>query len=109
MLEKEEKLSALFKKTSKIMCEYEKETTEMVDLLHKTRDEQVQIMEVTSCAWVKNFDVATKSISLHLLIFCFKEIKINNWFLRFIVLVLFQAVLFSIFAFSNLYFNIFYT
>ena len=49
MLEKEEKLSALFKKTSKIMSEYEKETTEMVAKLHKTRDAQVQIMEVTSC------------------------------------------------------------
>ena len=41
MLEKEEKLAALFKKTSKIMSEYEKETEEMVELLHKARDEQV--------------------------------------------------------------------
>ena len=41
MLEKEEKLAALFKKTSKIMSEYEKETGEMVKLLHKSRDEQV--------------------------------------------------------------------
>ena len=41
MLEKEEKLAALFKITSKIMSEYEKETEEMVKQLHKTRDEQV--------------------------------------------------------------------
>ena len=41
MLEKEQKLAALFKKTSKIMSEYEKETGEMVELLHKARDEQV--------------------------------------------------------------------
>ena len=41
MLEKEEKLAALFKKTSKIMSEYEKKTEEMVELLHKARDEQV--------------------------------------------------------------------
>ena len=41
MLKKEQKLAALFKKTSKIMSEYEKETEEMVKLLHKARDEQV--------------------------------------------------------------------
>ena len=41
MLEKEEKLAALFKKTSKIMSEYEKETEELVEQLHKARDEQV--------------------------------------------------------------------
>ena len=41
MLEKEEKLAALFKKTSKIMSEYEKETEEMVKQLQKARDEQV--------------------------------------------------------------------
>ena len=43
MLEKEQKLAALFKKTSKIMSEYEKQTGEMIKLLHKTRDEQVPI------------------------------------------------------------------
>ena len=41
MLEKEQKLAALFKKTSKIMSEYEKETEEMVKQLHRARDEQV--------------------------------------------------------------------
>ena len=41
MLEKEQKLAALFKKTSKIMSEYEKETEEMVQQLHRARDEQV--------------------------------------------------------------------
>ena len=41
MLEKEEKLAALFKKTSKIMSEYEKETEEMVNQLHRAREEQV--------------------------------------------------------------------
>ena len=41
MLKKEEKLAALFKKTSKIMSEYEKETEEMVKQLHEARDEQV--------------------------------------------------------------------
>ena len=43
MLEKEQKLAALFKKTSKIMSEYEKETGEMIEQLHKARDEQVLI------------------------------------------------------------------
>ena len=43
MLEKEEKLAALFKKTSKIMSEYEQGTEEMVKLLHKTRDQQVTV------------------------------------------------------------------
>ena len=41
LLEKEQKLAALFKKTSKIMSEYEDETEEMVKQLHKARDEQV--------------------------------------------------------------------
>ena len=41
MLKKEEKLAALFKKTSKIMSDYEKETEEMIQQLHKARDEQV--------------------------------------------------------------------
>ena len=41
MLKKEQKLADLFKKTSKIMSEYEKETEEMVKQLHKARDEQV--------------------------------------------------------------------
>ena len=41
MLEKEQKLAALFKKTSKIMSEYEKETGELIKQLHKTRDDQV--------------------------------------------------------------------
>ena len=41
MLEKEEKLAALFKKTSKIMAEYENETEEIVEELHKARDKQV--------------------------------------------------------------------
>ena len=41
MLEKEQKLAALFKKTSMFMSEYEKETEEMVEQLHKARDEQV--------------------------------------------------------------------
>ena len=41
MLEKEQKLIALFKKTFKVMSEYEKETEEMVKQLYKARDEQV--------------------------------------------------------------------
>ena len=41
MLEKEQKLTALFQKTSKIMSEYEKKTEEMVKQLYKARDEQV--------------------------------------------------------------------
>ena len=45
MLEKEQKLAALFKKTSKIMSEYEKETGEMIEQLHKTRNEQVLLNE----------------------------------------------------------------
>ena len=43
MLEKEEKLAALFKKTSKIMSDYENETAEMVKLLNKARDKQVSV------------------------------------------------------------------
>ena len=41
MLKKEQKLAALFKKTSKIMSKYEKETEEMVKQLHQAKDEQV--------------------------------------------------------------------
>ena len=41
MLEKEQKLAALFKKTSKFMSEFEKETGEMIEQLHKARDDQV--------------------------------------------------------------------
>ena len=54
MLEKEQKLSAMFKKTSKIMSEYEKETEEMIQQLHKARDEQV-IVCVETLLFAFNF------------------------------------------------------
>ena len=41
MLKKEQKLAALFKKTSKMLSKYEKETGEIVEQLHADRDEQV--------------------------------------------------------------------
>ena len=41
MLKKEQKLAALFKKTSKMLSNYEKETEEIVEQLHADRDEQV--------------------------------------------------------------------
>ena len=41
LVEKEERLAALFKKTSKIMSEHEKETEEIIKQLHKARDKQV--------------------------------------------------------------------
>ena len=55
MLEKEQKLADLFKKTSKIMSEYEKETEEMVKLLHKARDKQV-FVRVKTLSSAFNFD-----------------------------------------------------
>ena len=56
MLEKEQKLAALFKKTSKIMSEYEKETEEMVKQLHRARDEQVFLcVKALSSAFNLNF------------------------------------------------------
>ena len=62
MLEKEQKLADLFKKTSKIMSEYEKETEEMVKQLYKARDEQV-------------FAVLKKFIGFQ---FSFQKLKIKN-------------------------------
>ena len=41
MLKKEKKLAALFKNTSKIMSDYEKETESLVEKLRKARIEQV--------------------------------------------------------------------
>ena len=71
MLEKEQKLAALFKKTSKIMSEYEKETEEMVEQLHKARDEQVFV----DCVLIKNRehrDLFVKlSIQFFMIIFYF--------------------------------------
>ena len=66
MLEKEEKLSALFKKTSKIMSEYEKETTGMVAKLHKTRDEQVQVIKVILCACINYLYTLTNTFFIGL-------------------------------------------
>ena len=41
MLAKEDQLEGLFKLTSKARSVFESKTAEMVELLHKTRDEQV--------------------------------------------------------------------
>ena len=43
VLEKEDKYEKLFKYTSKMYSEFDNKTTEMVELLHKTRDEQVKL------------------------------------------------------------------
>ena len=42
IMEREDILEKLFKCTSKTISEYEKKTTEMIELLHKARDEQVK-------------------------------------------------------------------
>jgi hypothetical protein len=43
MMAKEDKLESLFKLASKAASEYDAKTTEMIQLLHNTRDEQVGI------------------------------------------------------------------
>ena len=43
MMEREDNLEKLFKCTSKTISEYDNKTGEMIELLHKTRDEQVKI------------------------------------------------------------------
>ena len=52
MIQKEEKLSALFKVTSKIISEYEEKTEEMLQTLRSTRDEQV------TCIYIWNPDIS---------------------------------------------------
>ena len=42
-MEREDNLEKLFKCTSKTISEYDNKTGEMIELLHKTRDEQVKI------------------------------------------------------------------
>ena len=42
IMEREDNLEKLFKCTSKTISEYDKNTTEIIELLHKTRDEQVK-------------------------------------------------------------------
>ena len=42
-MEREDNLEKLFKCTSKTISEYDYKTGEMIELLHKTRDEQVKI------------------------------------------------------------------
>ena len=41
-MEREDILEKLFKCTSKTISEYDNNTAEMIELLHKTRDEQVR-------------------------------------------------------------------
>ena len=41
IMEREDNLEKLFKCTSKTISEYDNKTAEMIELLHKTRDEQV--------------------------------------------------------------------
>ena len=43
IMEREDSLEKLFKCTSKTSCEYDNKTAEMIQLLHKTRDEQVKV------------------------------------------------------------------
>ena len=43
IMEREDNLEKLFKCTSKAISEYDNKTAEMIELLHKTRDEQVKI------------------------------------------------------------------
>ena len=42
IMEREDNLEKLFKCTSKTISEYDNMTREMIELLHKTRDEQVK-------------------------------------------------------------------
>jgi len=41
MLDRENKLSGLFKCMTGILCDYDSETRDMIETLHRTRDEQV--------------------------------------------------------------------
>ena len=43
IMAREDNLEKLFKSTSKTISEYDNKTAEMIELLHKTRDEQVSI------------------------------------------------------------------
>ena len=42
IMEREDNLEKLFKCTSKTVSEYDNKTAEMIELLHKTREEQVK-------------------------------------------------------------------
>ena len=44
IMTREDILEKLFKSTSKASSDYDVETVEMIELLHKTRDEQVMII-----------------------------------------------------------------
>ena len=44
MMAKEEKLDKLFKSASKVRSEFDQKTKEMLQLLHKQRDEQVFLL-----------------------------------------------------------------
>jgi len=41
ILDKEDKFQRLMKHMTRVLCEYDNETRNMVETLHKTRDEQV--------------------------------------------------------------------
>ena len=44
IMAREDNLEKLFKSTSKTISEYDNKTAEMIELLHKTRNEQVSII-----------------------------------------------------------------
>ena len=52
IIEREDNLEKLFKSASKICAEYDNGTAEMIEQLHKVRDEQVGNMTLWDLRWV---------------------------------------------------------
>ena len=52
IMEREDNLEKMFKSTSKTCAEYDTKTAEMIEQLHKVRDEQVGNMTLWDLRWV---------------------------------------------------------
>ena len=61
IMEREDNLEKLFKCTSKAISEYDNKTGEMIELLHKTRDEQVK--NRVCLLYIRDEQVHSKSAS----------------------------------------------
>ena len=51
-MEREDILEDLFKRASKTSFEYDNNTAEMIQLLHKTRDEQVNVYSMFAADYI---------------------------------------------------------
>ena len=65
IMEREDNLEKLFKCTSKSISEYDNKTVEMIELLHKTRDEQVNKTDVYSILEMNRYTVLTSHMVLY--------------------------------------------